>query len=60
MSLLNLVNVPNEQIIGLNDENLEFVVKESGERYVLELSDHYSEQLREKKHFTSAERHRTG
>lgn len=47
MSLLNLVNVPNQQISGLNDEMLNFVSKESGDRYVLELSDQFFEELQE-------------
>ena len=47
MSLLNLVNVPNEMISGLNDEMLDFVSRESGDRCVLELSDQFRKELQE-------------
>ena len=47
MSLLNLTNVPNEQISGLSDEMLNFVSKESGERYIWELGDQFFEELQE-------------
>ena len=35
--LLNLDNIPNKQISGLGDEELEWVKSESNDRYVVEL-----------------------
>ena len=37
MSLLNLMNVPNGEISGLVSETLDFVSRESNERYVSEI-----------------------
>ena len=44
---VNLVNVPNEMISGLNDEMLDFVSRESSDRCVLELSDQFRKELQE-------------
>ena len=37
MSLLNLINVPNGEISGLDSETLDFVTQESNDRYVSEI-----------------------
>ena len=39
MSLLNMQNIPNQQISGLSDYELKWVTKESDERFVKELSN---------------------
>ena len=45
--LLNLSNVPNQQISGLNDDELQWVTDESNERYVLELDTAMFDELME-------------
>ena len=46
MSLLNLNNIPENEISGLSDEMLEWVTTESGERYITELSKSFQEDLK--------------
>lgn len=41
MSLMNFENIPNQQIQGLNDNELQWVTQESGERFLTELSDSF-------------------
>ena len=47
MSLINLANVPNNQISGLTDEMLNWVTNESGERYITELTKSFEDKLNE-------------
>jgi len=45
MSLLNLGNVPNNEICGLSDEMLNWVTTESCDRYITELTKGFQEEL---------------
>jgi len=45
MSLLDLRNLPNNEVSGLSDEMLEWVTTESGERYISELSKSFQDDL---------------
>lgn len=47
MSLLNLSNVPNNMISGLNDEMVEWVSEQSTERYLTEITSVFMENLNE-------------
>ena len=49
MSLLNLNNIPENEISGLSDEMLEQITRESGERYITELSKSFQEDLKNMK-----------
>ena len=45
MSLLNLINVPNNEISGLSEEMLTWVTSESGDRYITELTKSFEDEL---------------
>lgn len=45
MALLNLANVPGNEISGLSTEILDFITKESENRYLLELSNNFQNEL---------------
>ena len=47
MSLINMANIPNNQISGESDEMLQWLESESMERYVSELSRSFREELEE-------------
>ena len=39
--MMNFKNLPNEMVSGVSDEELEWIAKESNDRYLLELSDDF-------------------
>ena len=41
MSVLNLENVPGKMVSGLGTEELEWITKESSERFILELDQSF-------------------
>jgi hypothetical protein len=47
LEMLNLENIPNKEISGLDDEMMAFVTEQSMNRYVKELSDSFRQELRE-------------
>ena len=43
--MINYDNIPGSMISGLNDESLEWICSESGERYISELSASFAKEL---------------